>query len=171
MVSTSTIDMTPLYNHTNELSSYRANIPYGPGGYQNANACYWLEKKAGRGFRFCYIIEHPKTKRWSKPERSAYCNLAGCMYLNEDRRVLWSGLTKDDNPEDVRDFIIKYHKADFTLLYEYANEKLAQLDAGELMYTSSDLRAQGAWTTIKFLIGETDKEDFKAWCKDKLNVY
>src|SRR5205823_5523369 len=53
------------------------------------------------GDRFCSQTLNPKTQRWNKAKRSTYV-LVGCMMLDEQRHVTWTGVShwaKDENME------------------------------------------------------------------------
>jgi hypothetical protein len=54
---------------------------------------YWLEYKAGKGFRFWSQTTNPKRdgEVWNKPKASTFCMFGGAMYINGDGHVSWTG--------------------------------------------------------------------------------
>lgn len=56
---------------------------------------YWLEYQPKRGFRLCSQTSNPKVSGlvWNKPKASIYALFGGCMYLNAEGHVTWTGLT------------------------------------------------------------------------------
>lgn len=94
---------TPLYGHTNEATAYLVgDYPYGR--TVRCRIRYWLEHDPKRGFRFCSQTEHPTTKVWNKPKRSTYMPMAGCMYLDENRHVHWTGLSEYSEAKEALTF-------------------------------------------------------------------
>ena len=61
----------PLYGHTSEATAYVVDdYPY---GFQlRTQIKYWLEYKAGKGWRFVSQTVNPKTGRSNKPKASTY---------------------------------------------------------------------------------------------------
>lgn len=56
---------------------------------------YWLEYTPKRGFRFVSQTTNPKRGDvWNKPKASTYCRFGGCMFLDDNDHVQWSGLTE-----------------------------------------------------------------------------
>jgi hypothetical protein len=57
---------------------------------------YWLEYKPHTGFRLVSQTTNPKRpgEVWNKPKASTYARFGGCMYLDEQGHVQWSGLTE-----------------------------------------------------------------------------
>jgi hypothetical protein len=56
---------------------------------------YWLEYNAKHGFRLVSQTTNPKRGNiWNKPKASTYSRFGGCMYLDDDGHVQWSGLTE-----------------------------------------------------------------------------
>lgn len=57
---------------------------------------YWLEFKAKQGVRLVSQTTNPKRPGvvWNKPKASTYCRFGGCMYLDEQDHVQWSGLSE-----------------------------------------------------------------------------
>src|SRR6266566_9627426 len=56
---------------------------------------YWLEYAPKRGVRFVSQTSNPKRGNvWNKPKASTYCRFGGCMVLDEQGHVKWSGLSE-----------------------------------------------------------------------------
>lgn len=56
---------------------------------------YWLEFVKNKGVRFWSQTTNPKKGNvWNKPKASTYSLFGGCMYLNYDGHVTWSGLSE-----------------------------------------------------------------------------
>lgn len=57
---------------------------------------YWLEYRANKGFRLMSQTSNPKRPGlvWNKPKASTYCRFGGCMFLDDNDHVEWSGLTQ-----------------------------------------------------------------------------
>jgi hypothetical protein len=60
---------------------------------------YWLEYTPKRGVRMWSQTTNPKKPGWvwNKPKASTYCRFGGCMYLDGNEHVQWSGLTEYTN--------------------------------------------------------------------------
>ncbi len=84
---------------------------------------YWLEHHPKRGTRMWSQTTNPKRpgvevvnnfgqtvliQTWNKPKASTYCYLAGCMYLDEENRVQWTGLDEYSNVEESRIWLNTY---------------------------------------------------------------
>ena len=67
---------------------------------------YWLEHHQKRGTRFCSQTTNPKRpgEFWNSPKCSTYAYLAGCMYLNEESHVTWTGLTEYTTAQESIDW-------------------------------------------------------------------
>ena len=56
---------------------------------------FWLEFTPKRGFRFVSQTTNPKKGHiWNKPKASTYARFGGCMYLDDENHVQWSGLSE-----------------------------------------------------------------------------
>lgn len=91
---------------------------------------YWLEFNAKRGFRFVSQTTNPKKGNvWNKPKASTYCRFGGCMYLNEQDHVTWSGLTEYSNGAEAKAWADKFGEgvpeAGRALLNKWVAAKLA----------------------------------------------
>ena len=94
--------MDILKGHTSPETAYLVNdYPYG--FRLRCKIRYWLEYKHGKGFRLVSQTSNPKRgDAWNKPKASTYARFGGCMYLNEEGHVTWSGLTEySDTAESV----------------------------------------------------------------------
>jgi len=89
--------MKVLSGHTSPDTAYLVDdYPYG--FRLRCRIRYWLEYKAGKGFRFVSQTSNPKRGHaWNKPKASTYCRFGGAMYLNDDGHVTWTGLTEYDD--------------------------------------------------------------------------
>jgi hypothetical protein len=64
---------------------------------------YWLEYKEGKGFRLWSQTTNPKRgDHWNTAKPSTYCRFGGCMYLNDEGRVTWSGLSEYTTGAEAR---------------------------------------------------------------------
>jgi len=87
--------MQILKNHTSPETAYLVeDYPYG--FRLRCKIRYWLEHHPTRGTRCCSQTTNPKRpgEYWNTPKSSTYAILAGCMYLNKDNHVTWTGLTE-----------------------------------------------------------------------------
>lgn len=82
-------DETALFGYTSEDTAYVVDdYPYG--FRLRTQIRYWLETTKN-GDRFVSQTLNPKTDRWNKPKKSTYCYV-GCLYLDEQHHVTWTGL-------------------------------------------------------------------------------
>lgn len=59
---------------------------------------YWLDCHPKRGVRLSSQTSNPKRGgMWNKPKTSTYCLFGGCMYLDDNKHIQWSGLTEYTN--------------------------------------------------------------------------
>jgi hypothetical protein len=86
--------MKLLTGHTSPETAYVVNdYPYG--FRLRCTIRYWLEYKAKHGFRLWSQTTNPKRGNiWNKPKASTYYEFGGCMYLDEEGHVTWSGLSQ-----------------------------------------------------------------------------
>lgn len=90
-----------LHGHTDEESAYLVDdYPYG--FRLRTQIRYWLETTK-HGDRFVSQTLNPKTDRWNKPKRSTYCPV-GCMYLDDEGNVTWTGLQVWAEEESIARF-------------------------------------------------------------------
>jgi hypothetical protein len=70
---------------------------------------YWLEFKPGHGVRLVSQTSNPKRGHvWNKPKASTYSRFGGCMYLNEDDHVTWSGLSEYSDGAEAKAWSDRY---------------------------------------------------------------
>lgn len=86
--------MQILSGHTSPETAYLvADYPYG--FTLRCKIRYWLEYDKRRGFRLVSQTSNPKRDNtWNKPKASTYCRFGGCMYLDGNGHVQWSGLSE-----------------------------------------------------------------------------
>lgn len=85
--------MKILSGHVSPETAYL--VPDYPYGYRlRCKIRYWLESNAN-GTRLWSQTSNPKREGlvWNKPKATTYAMFAGCMYLDENEHVAWSGLT------------------------------------------------------------------------------
>lgn len=86
--------MQILTGHTSPETAYTvADYPY---GFQlRCTIRYWLEFHIRYGIRLVSQTTNPKRGNvWNKPKASTYCKFGGCMFLDEQGHVQWSGLSE-----------------------------------------------------------------------------
>lgn len=92
-----------LHGHTSEETAYVVDdYPYG--FRLRTQIRYWIETSARHGDRLVSQTLNPKTDRWNKPKKSTYA-LVGCMYLDEDSHVTWSGIGWYTSDEETARFL------------------------------------------------------------------
>ena len=87
--------MQILKGHVSPETAYCvADYPYG--FRLRCSIRYWLEYKENQGFRLVSQTTNPKVagEVWNKPKASTYCRFGGCMVLDDEGHVTWSGLTE-----------------------------------------------------------------------------
>jgi hypothetical protein len=95
--------MKILKDHTTKETAYIVDdYPYG--FRLRCKIRYWLEHHPTRGSRLCSQTTNPKREAygqknegqnyWNTPKCSTFAHLAGCMYLNKDDHVTWTGLNE-----------------------------------------------------------------------------
>lgn len=105
--------MTPIYGHSDEKSAYVVNdYPY---GYKlRCKIRYWLEHSPTKGFRFCSQTTNPKkpVEVWNAPKKSTYMRLGGCMFLDENSHVKWTGVSEYSDLATLEKFAADFPGAD-----------------------------------------------------------
>lgn len=99
---------TPLPGHTTQETAYLVDdYPYG--FRLRCKIRYWLEFKAGHGFRLVSQTTNPKRSGevWNKPKASTY-TLMGVMGLDDQNHVTWTGLSLYDDGARVAQFEVEY---------------------------------------------------------------
>ena len=86
--------MKILKGHVSPETAYLvADYPYGFS--LRCQIRYWLEYKKDHGVRLVSQTTNPKRNNsWNKPKASTYSSFGGCMYLDENDHVQWSGLSE-----------------------------------------------------------------------------
>ena len=86
--------ITILAGHVSPETAYVvSDYPYG--FKLRCSIRYWLEFTPKRGFRFMSQTTNPKRGNiWNKAKASTYCRFGGCMFLDENGHVQWSGLSE-----------------------------------------------------------------------------
>jgi hypothetical protein len=70
---------------------------------------YWLEYHPRHGFRLVSQTTNPKKgNTWNKPKASTYCRFGGCMYLDENEHVQWSGLSEYSSGAEAKAWQERY---------------------------------------------------------------
>ena len=111
--------MTPLYNHNSRETAYLvSDYPY---GRLRCKIWFWLEHSRTKGYRFCSQTENPKNGRMNAHKMSTYSKIAGCMYLDEQNHVHWSGVTEYTDCDKALDFVQKFPDTDLTELKIWSN--------------------------------------------------
>lgn len=105
--------MTPIYGHKSEETAYVVeDYPY---GYKlRCTIRYWLEFKPSKGYRFVSQTKNPKNNRWNAPKASTYMSVSGCMFLDENGHVKWSGVSHYSSLADLKRFAESFPEADLT---------------------------------------------------------
>jgi hypothetical protein len=84
-----------LKGHVSPETAYVvADYPYG--FKLRCKIRFWLEFKPKLGFRLVSQTTNPKRagESWNKPKASTYFRFGGCMFLDGDGHVAWSGLSE-----------------------------------------------------------------------------
>jgi hypothetical protein len=80
---------------------------------------YWLEHNPKLGTRLWSQTSNPKKyteapegyiPTWNKPRSTTYAKIAGCMFLNEEGHVTWSGLTYYSGSREAEDWLNKFRQ-------------------------------------------------------------
>jgi hypothetical protein len=100
--------MQILKDHISPETAYVVNdYPYG--FRLRCKIRYWLEYDAKRGFRFVSQTTNPKRGDvWNKPKASTYCRFGGCMFLDDEDHVQWSGLSEYSSGVEAKAWTDKY---------------------------------------------------------------
>ena len=87
--------MQILTGHTSPETAYTVtDYPYG--FRLRCRIRYWLDVHPKRGARLMSQTSNPKRPGlvWNKPKASTYALFGGCMFLDKESHVQWSGLTE-----------------------------------------------------------------------------
>jgi hypothetical protein len=152
----------PLYGHTSPETAYVVDdYPYG--FRLRCKIRYWVEFKAGKGYRFCSQTTNPKIadrEVWNKPKASTYALVAACMFLDSSDHVEWSALTEYSEAEKCLEFLSDFPQyGDLKRLGDWAANKLGyvyKMYTGKAFHTINDVR-QG--------ISDADRGRYRAEAK------
>jgi hypothetical protein len=91
---------------------------------------YWLEYHAKRGFRLISQTSNPKRGDiWNKPKASTYCRFGGCMFVDDNGHVQWSGLSEYSSGAEAKAWSDQYRdgvpEAGRAILDKWVAAKLA----------------------------------------------
>ncbi len=140
---------TPLYGHTSEATAYLVDdYPYGG---LRTQIRYWLENKAGKGWRFVSQTLNPKTSRWNKPKPSTYFEWAGGMYLDDKGHVHWDGVGPYSDARAVLAFVQTFPGADLSMIRKVVPAKIRfvrDLISGVKVFTINGVRQPRTETEI-----------------------
>jgi len=91
-----------LSGHTSPETAYVVDdYPYG--FRLRCKMRYWLEYNPKRGFRLWSQTTNPtRGDTWNKAKASTYMRFGGCMFLNDDGHVQWSGLSEYSNGTEAQ---------------------------------------------------------------------
>jgi hypothetical protein len=100
--------MTILQGHVSPETAYMVDdYPYG--FRLRCKIRYWLEYTPKRGFRLVSQTTNPKRGDiWNKPKASTYAKFGGCMYLDGEGHVTWSGLSEYCDGAEAAAWLEKY---------------------------------------------------------------
>jgi hypothetical protein len=99
---------------------------------------YWLEYHPKHGFRFVSQTTNPKRGDiWNKPKTSTYCRFGGCMFLDGEGHVQWSGLSEYSSSQEAQAWATTYGEG----VPEAGRETLKRWVAAKLAYDAN--RQQG----------------------------
>jgi hypothetical protein len=104
-------NQTILKGHTSPETAYVVNdYPY---GYTlRCMIRYWLEFKPKHGVRLMSQTTNPKRpgEQWNKPKGSTYSRFGGCMYLDHQGHVKWSGLSEYSDGAEAKAWSDRYRE-------------------------------------------------------------
>src|SRR5208337_4925220 len=82
-----------------------------PYGYKlRCKIRYWVEFKPTHGFRMVCQTTNPRKpgECWNKPKAGIYSRFGGCLYLNENRHVMFTGLSEYSSGEESKTWADTY---------------------------------------------------------------
>jgi hypothetical protein len=102
------MEMQILIGHTSPETAFVVDdYPYG--FRLRCKIRYWLEYHPKHGFRFWSQTTNPKRGNiWNKPKASTYCRFGGCLYLNDEGHVTWSGLSEYSSGAEAKAWSDQY---------------------------------------------------------------
>lgn len=108
-----------LSGHVSPETAYIVNdYPYG--FRLRCKIRYWLEHNPKKGTRMWLQTTNPKVEAytdkqywpiWNKPKCSTYSFIAGCMYLDDDEHIQWSGLSEYSDHKETKEWLEIYGSA------------------------------------------------------------
>jgi hypothetical protein len=119
----------PLYGHVSPETAYVVNdYPYG--FKLRCKIRYWIEFKAGKGFRFVSQTTNPKLdfERWNKPKASTYVELGMCLYLDAVGHVQHGAVSAYSKAESLQTFVQCFPGADLSSVRSYVRMRCVLLN-------------------------------------------
>lgn len=101
--------MTILKGHISPETAFRVeDYPYG--FRLRCQIRYWLDCHPRKGARLVSQTSNPKKPLlvWNKPKASTYQRFAGCMYLDDNGHVQWTGVNEYDTLQECIDWFNRY---------------------------------------------------------------
>ena len=126
--------ITILKNHVSPETAFVVeDYPYG--FRLRCKIRYWLEYKPKLGFRLVSQTTNPKRagEVWNKPKASTYAKLGGCMYLDEEGHVQWSGLDEYCGDKEAENWLATYGEG----VPEVGRELLRKFVAAKVAYSAN----------------------------------
>ena len=126
--------MTILKDHVSPETAYV--VPDYPFGFRlRCKIRYWLEYKPKLGFRLVSQTTNPKRagEVWNKPKASTYSKFGGCMYLDENDHVQWSGLDEYCDASQAQAWLDTYGEG----VPEVGRELLRKFVAAKVAYAAN----------------------------------
>ena len=150
----------PLYGHTSEATAYVVDdYPY---GFQlRTQIKYWLEYKAGKGWRFVSQTVNPKTGRPNKPKASTFTDWGAAMFLDEKGHVHWDGVGAYSDGEKILAFVETFPGADMRELKKVVPAKkrlLEDLISGKRFFTINGVKQPRSEKDV-----ERDQKELAVW--------
>lgn len=102
-------NQTILKGHLSPATAFVVNdYPY---GYTlRCKIRYWLEHSTRHGVRLVSQTTNPKRpgEVWNKPKASTYSRFGGCMFLDHQNHVQWSGLSEYSDGAEAKAWSDRY---------------------------------------------------------------
>ena len=92
---------------------------------------YWLEYNPSHGCRLVSQTTDPRKsfEYWNKPKASTYARFGGCMFLDDENHVQWTGLTEYSDGAEAQAFEDRFGSGvpvdALPLLHKWVKVKLA----------------------------------------------
>lgn len=126
--------ITILKDHVSPETAYVVeDYPYG--FRLRCNIRYWLEYKPKLGFRLVSQTTNPKRpgEVWNKPKASTYSKVGGCMYLDGEGHVQWSGLDEYCSDKEAENWLATYGEG----VPEVGQKLLRKFVAAKVAYSAN----------------------------------